>query len=366
MDFFEKYSSNTLAGSGNQYFFTTDDSEKINIGRLYYKIFSYGKHKYSFLFSNIVDSTYADGTVSQKNRVCDSWHINGMRVGVCGSCGENEADEPSEFYPVTFGGKSEKEVMPGEFFATDEIELDVSENGYICIEISFNGKMIPYHEESIVPTFVYKDNTWIPSKKLPFPGMIGCDAKANKKIAFLGDSITQGIGTPVNSYEHWNAKLAEKLGSKYAYWNLGLGYGRADDAASNGAWLYKAKQNDVVFVCFGVNDILQGFSAEQIKNNLKTIVSILKESGIKVVLQTVPPFDYAGTDIEKWENINRYIKEDLSKYSDFVFDNVPILGESDANPYSAKYGGHPNADGCAKWADALYRAIVKNAERIAI
>lgn len=33
-----------------------------------------------------------------------------------------------------------------------------------------------------------------------FAGMIGCDRKVSAKIAYFGDSITQGIGTKENSY----------------------------------------------------------------------------------------------------------------------------------------------------------------------
>lgn len=357
MEFFEKYSSNTLAGSGNQLFFTNKSPRDINSGRIYYKIFSGGKHKYSFLFSNIIDSTYSDGSESHKNLICGEWHITSLKVGVCHECNADFVTEPETFSSVTFDGKYEKKVMPGEFFNTDETELDVCKDDYICLEINFKGGMIPYHEESIIPSFRKESDIWVPSKKVPFPSMLGCDLNVTCKIGFLGDSITQGIGTEINSYNHWNAKLAEKLGNKYAFWNLGLGYGRADDAASDGAWLYKAKQNDVVFVCFGVNDILQGYSEEQIKQNLKTIVIKLKEYGIKVILQTVPPFDYCGNDINKWENINRYIKTELSEYADVIFDNVPILGRDEESLHMAKFDGHPNAEGCEQWASAIYETV---------
>ena len=46
MNWFEKYSSNTLGGSGNQTFFLTDD-KKAQKGRVYYKVFAGGKYQYS-------------------------------------------------------------------------------------------------------------------------------------------------------------------------------------------------------------------------------------------------------------------------------------------------------------------------------
>lgn len=354
MDFFLKYTSNTLAGSGNQYFFTENDPVAVNHGRVYFKVFSGGTHKYSFLFSNTLDSTFSDGSVSRKNRVLDSWKIIGLTVGVCTECSEANAQNPDEVKVVTFCGNTQKNVMPGEFFASDEVEITARKGEYICLEIAFSGRELPCHEESIIPSFRLTDGKWQPSKKVPFPSCVGCDRKVKAKIAFWGDSITQGIGTSCNSYEHWNAVLAEKLGERYAYWNLGLGFGRADDAASLGAWFYKAKQNDIVVVCFGVNDILQGYSADEVKKNIKNAVCALKKIGVRVVLQTVPPFDYTGENIEKHNAVNRFIKEKMCDCADLVFDCVPILSPSPGQPHLAKFGGHPNADGCRAWGEALF------------
>lgn len=348
MKYFKEFVSNTYAGSGNQMHFTTND--EIKTGRIFYKISVGGIFNYSLVFSNIIDSTYADGEVSHANLICDSWHIYEMKIGRC------KDFEPSDFTSLTFEGQTEKDVMPGEFYYSDPVEMEFMKDEYLCLEVIYSGNMIPYHEEAIIPSFVKDHDEWIESKYVPFASMVGCDRKVNGKIAYLGDSITQGIGTEVNSYKHWNALLSEKLGTEYSYWNLGIGYGRASDAASDGAWLYKAKQNDFVFVCFGVNDILQGQSEEQIKADLTRIIEILNKKGIKVVLQTIPPFDYKGENITKWNNINRYIKNVLSKKVYAFFDNVPYLGDKE-KPHIAIYGGHPNEDGCYLWAEAFYEKI---------
>lgn len=84
---------------------------------------------------------------------------------------------------------------------------------------------------------------------------------------------------------------------------------------------------------------------------------MLKSNNITVILQTVPPFDYTGERIDKWKNINRYIKNDLSKIADLVFDNVPILSDGNPNLQNSKYGGHPNEEGCKLWAQALYPEV---------
>ncbi len=144
------------------------------------------------------------------------------------------------------------------------------------------------------------------------------------------------------------------LGEDYAFWDIGIGYGRASDAASDGAWLFKVKQNDVVVVCYGVNDIIQGQSAKQIKSDLTYIVETLKKENITVAIQTVPPFDYVGEKIEIWNNVNEYIRNELSKKADMMFDIAPYLAKSKGEPHLTKYGDHPNEEGCRIWAEALY------------
>lgn len=94
MKYFEKYNSNTYAGSGNQLYFEMNENE-MHTGRIFYKISVGGEYSYSILFSNIIDSTYADGSTSHKNLICDTWSICGARIGRCKYLGV--FDDNSEF-----------------------------------------------------------------------------------------------------------------------------------------------------------------------------------------------------------------------------------------------------------------------------
>ena len=353
MNYFNRYTSNTTAGSANQLFFTRISSVKPAIGRVYYRVFAGGTYNYSLLFSNILDSTFNHGDVAKCNRIIDTWKLICVRVAVTDNC-DPAALESVDMLPLTFDGKHEKTVAPGEFFASDALPLTAKSGDYICVEYTFSGKEIPYHEERIIPAFIKQDGKWIDSAHVPFLGMLGCDRPVKRRIVFWGDSITQGIGTECNSYDQWNARLAEMLGEKNSYWNLGIGFGRASDAASLGAWFYKAKQADLAVVCFGVNDLLQTGNAIQIKRNLSEIVDALNAVGVKIVLQTVPPFNYGGELIEKWKDVNEYIQIMLAPYVEAVFDTVPVLGKSAKEPHIARFGGHPDAGGCRRWAEALY------------
>ena len=377
MRYFEEFRSNTCGGSGNQFYFGTGG--KAETGRVYYQITHGGRFRYSLLFSNILDSTYSDGSLSHCNLVCDSWELLEAKVGRCShldmksmldavqSRASQNLPEPqfqlpiSQWKPLTFDGKTSKMVQPGEFFSSDPVELECAAGEYLCLETTFRGEQIPCHVESILPVFRKGERGWVYSRFLPVASMVGCDRSVKKRIGYLGDSITQGIGTEVDSYTHWNAVVSQKLGEDYAYWNLGIGYGRGQDGASDGAWLYRAKQNDIVVVCFGVNDIFQIGSAEQTKKDLTAIVDKLKTAGCKVLLQTVPPFDYGEKHRLIWEDINDYIRKDLSGKADRIFDVVPVLGQAD-KPHMAIYGGHPNAAGCSAWGEALYPVLKELAE----
>lgn len=356
--------SNTLAGSGNQSWFAPADPQAVNTGRIYYRIFAGGEYPYSLLFSDQIDSTYSDGSHSRANLLLGGWRIHRARVGVCAHCAMAEAGEPDVFTPLTFQGAEGKQVSPGEWFVTDEVRLAARAGDYLCVELSFSGERLPFHPETLLPAFRQTEGKWVPSQEIPFPGMIGCKRPVKARLGYLGDSITQGCGTEKNTYTHWNAFLSEKLGADYSFWNLGLGFGRAADAASGGSWLAKAKALDGVVVCYGVNDILKNYTREEVCRNLRTIVTGLREDGVKVLLQTVPPFDYTGEKIAIWQDINAYIRRELFPLADGCFDDAVLLGKSPEEPHLAPWGGHPNAQGCALWADALYALMTELAGKI--
>ena len=344
------YVSNTLCAGGNQSWFTVDGSDT---GLVYMRVFRGGEMPYVFGFSNIIDSTFGDGSFSKMNDVCD-WDILDFRIAVTKDYDPETADN-LEYKPVYFNGRQNTRVE--KYTYSDEIILNAEKDDYLCMKISFSGAKIPCHKETQLPVLRKNNGKWELNPDVPMPFFRGVKRDVKKKIAFFGDSITQGIGAGFDSYSHYAALAGKALGEDYAVWNIGLGYGRAQDAASDGIWLEKAKQNDVVSVCFGVNDIHKGRTEEQLKADLKFIACSLKNAGVKLILQTIPPFDYDKESEKIWRAVNGYIKTELSQIADVIFDNNPILSENGADSPKAKFGGHPNADGHSLWADALLPVI---------
>ncbi len=349
MSFYDTYVSNTLAGSSNQTYFESDG--ELKRARVYYKILCGGKHEYSLLYSNITDSTYGDR--SKNDTPLEGFEIEYIKAGICKESCMETAVEPEYFTDIYFDGNKSKKVGKGDLFWCDPFVFEAERGEFMCIEIAFRGEKIPCHEELWIASFVEENGVMIPSSKLPVPLMVGVKRDVDLKITFLGDSITQGIGSTKNSYNHWSAKVSESLGTNNSYWNLGIGCAKSIDAAYDGAWLDRAKHNDIAIVCLGVNDILTGESEEVIKNSLKKIIQTLTDCSVKVIIQTVPPFDYDENNTKKWLRINEYIKGELAGLAFGCFDVVPYLCKNKEEPQFTAYGAHPNDEGSSEWAKAL-------------
>lgn len=364
MKYFEKYVSNTLAGSANQSWFNPEDRNTEYTGRVFFKVFCGGKFNYSFLFSNMTDSSYKYKSMNKANELGDEWEIIEMGVAVYKPDGETTGKdcfknvEINDMIQVTFGKKPGRIVKPGEFFTSDEVELNVEKDDYICLEITFTGTKIPNVDQNILPIYRSTENGWEYNQDMPVPAMLGCERKVKTRICFLGDSITHGLGTTHNGYSHWVAKIGEKLGTDYSVWNLGIGCATAFDAATDGAWLFKAKQCDFVNVCLGVNDIFMGDNAENTKKSITEVIKLLKAEGVRVGIMTPFPFGWENEKLDIWNEVCRYIKDELSKECEYCFVTSDYVGYPE-KPQSPKYGGHPNDEGCTVLADGFIEYINK-------
>ena len=363
MRFFDKYTSKSIGAGANQHYFEMKRGE-VCTSRAYFKIAHGGEYEYSLLFSGILDGNFR--RISYANEPCGGWVIHSGRIGRCKVIPATDRldllvmdeDIVTEWLcEMTFdGGKAEKSVE-AELFCTDPMRLSFESGEFIAVELTFSGERIPCHPESLLPIYKKVGDGWEYSVKMPVPTMIGCDRQVSERVAFLGDSITQGCGSGFNAYRHWNAILAEMIGGDRAFWNIGIGYGTATAAASDGVWLGKAKENDTVFLCFGVNDINSGHTADEVIGDISRIIDLLCEAGCRIILQTVPPFNYPEGKKEVWLAVNKAIKSELTEKVAAVFDCVPLLSESEERPEVTKYGGHPDGVGCLVWANALYDAV---------
>ena len=363
-EYLDRYTSNTVCATSNQHI-ARYDTERSFTSRIFFKITHSGKYGYSFLFEDTVSGKYRRETLP--NTTVGDWQIT-HAVLYRSSPLPTDEDEVTaldlgtltlaEPHTLTFRGDVGYTFNKGDVAFTDEIALDLKAGEAVCLELSVKASSFPYNAELQAPAYILSDGEWKYSLESPIPAMIGCTRKPPKlNVAYLGDSITQGCGAGIGSYKHMTALISDLIGDEYSYFNLGIGFGTADAAATDGAWLRKAKESDIVFVCFGVNDVNSGKDADTIYQSLERVVDLLTSAGARIILQTPPPFDYPEPKRAEWIKLSDMIITRLSAKAIATFDTRPILSLSPDKPEIAKYGGHPSAEGCLVWANSLYQSI---------
>lgn len=349
--FTRRFASACADGSANQAI-VRHPAPVRGTGRCSFRMTRGGDH-IAMLFSGTADSTFADGTNSRANDIADDWQIEQLRVALAPAPGETPC-----YQTVTFDGASSRTVQSGDFFATDPIPLRVKPGDDLLYEITLRGTCYPSHPEmQISASFESDAGTPADPHCFPVPLMIGTDRNADFCLGFLGDSITQGIGAGMDSRDHWVARIARGVPDSVSVWNLGIGYARAADAATDGAWLARAKCCDTVCVCLGVNDLIQRPGAD-VSADLARIVTCLKQNDRRVILFTVPPFNFEGEMLDAWRKTNRFIREELSQKVDACFDMAALLGNPSPNEHIARYGGHPDASGSEVVARAFLDSVL--------
>ena len=365
---FKTYPSNIALGTGNNWILCFDTPRKLR-ARGYFRALSHTPDTWRFWFSNGVDSTFDAGAVAFGDRPGGNWRILSARVGDGGAyaCGEMREPAPvTGWTDVTFDGEPDKAVQPGERFWSDEVSFRLPEGHYIVWEWEIEGNEIPCTPDSQAPAFTaYDDEPLTPHAECPLPDLFGAKRDVKSRIAFWGDSITQGCGTRNNHYEHWSARAALALGEEYSVWNIGLGWARGSDAACGTFWKYKAAQADTVCIVHGVNDIRsgkyaqgRGDTAEEIIATVETNIRYLQKQGVRVVLFTIPPFEYPDGWYMVWKTL-RYAYPALA--AEMGVDLFDFSGALDARPpYGNRFihGSHPDGEGGRIAAEALLQSRI--------
>ncbi len=195
--------------------------------------------------------------------------------------------------------------------------------------------------------------------KLPAP------AKGEKRVVFLGDSITDG----------WN--IAEYFPGK-PYVNRGIGGQTTPQMLVRMEPDVIALQPRAVVILAGTNDIAGNtgpMTLEMIENNYRALAELARANGIKVIFSSVLPVHDAGTrpgwlgakkmsdtrPPEKIVALNNFLKDYCAKnefvyldYFSHMVDNQGMLRVELAND-----GLHPNTAGYKIMAPLAEAAIAR-------
>ena len=360
---FNKYFSNVSCGTGNNFILEFNERKTIK-ARAFFKPEVTGKYNYRFFYHNSVNSTFAQGEIAYVNKSGGNWTVNYAAVGIGSEFGRYDA--PEVFIPVTFDGGVSRAVSSDEMLWSDEVAIDVPEGRYLVWEWEISGDGIPCTPDSQIPAFIDFGDGFVRYDSCPMPNLIGCDKTVRKRIAFIGDSITQGCGTTFDKYDMWVGRIGNMLKDKYAVWNLGLGFSRGSDLATWGSLYYKAKQTDIAVLTYGVNDICSGkygagrpSTAGEIIEFIEEAVKKLQAEGVEVILSTIPPFRYSPEKEIEWRCLNMAIPTLAKIYGCRVYDfeaSLDASGKPLGNDYT-RYGDHPNGEGGKAACEAFKRTF---------
>jgi len=165
------------------------------------------------------------------------------------------------------------------------------------------------------------------------------------RILAFGDSLTYGYNAePTESYPTILSHL-----TGYKIINEGVLGDTSIDGVKRLSPLLEDSNIKLMILCFGGNDILQGLSKENLKNNLKTMIHMAKEKNIEVLLISVPNLGLFGLSaMELYEEVAEE-------------ENIPLLSGMLSNilsqPSLKSDQIHPNALGYKIMAEKIYEKL---------
>jgi acyl-CoA thioesterase I len=177
------------------------------------------------------------------------------------------------------------------------------------------------------------------------------DARAERVIVALGDSLTAGLGVAAD--EAYPALLEARLAREgYAYRVVNAGV--SGDTTAGGLrrldWVLRAKP-EIAIVALGANDGLRAQSPQAMRENLTAIVKRLQAAGARVLLvgMRLPPNYGADYTTEFQAVFPEVARSTGAAFMPFLLDGVAAdtrLNQPD--------GIHPTAAGYQVIADRLW------------
>jgi acyl-CoA thioesterase-1 len=177
------------------------------------------------------------------------------------------------------------------------------------------------------------------------------EARAERVIVALGDSLTAGLGVAAD--EAYPARLEARLAREgYAYRVVNAGV--SGDTTAGGLrrvdWVLRAKP-EIAIVALGANDGLRAQSPQAMRENLTAIVKRLQAAGARVLLvgMRLPPNYGADYTTEFQAVFPEVARSTGAAFMPFLLDGVAAdtrLNQPD--------GIHPTAAGYQVIADRLW------------
>lgn len=180
----------------------------------------------------------------------------------------------------------------------------------------------------------------------------GFDVKVQKLpesavVLAFGDSLTYGYGAVHAAYP---LQLQKKIGREVI--NAGISGEVSSMGLKRLPKLLQQYHPALVILCHGGNDILRKQSKTRLKNNLKKMIALSRQSGAQVLLVGVPGFGLLG--LSTLPLYGEVAEEENVLYEGEILEQI----ENDPELKSDRI--HPNARGYALMAERFARLLKQN------
>lgn len=287
---------------------------------------------------------------------------------------------------VTFGGKPDITIAPGETAVTDEISFSFEALDNIAVSMKLGdstGGEVTCHITANTSSWIADgdrvgDQTLSGVKVMSsWYYLVGAQTWAEagtKTLVCLGDSITDGAGCTYNQYSSWPDQLdsifkSDPATENISVVNMGLG---GNTLTGEGSALERLERDvfgvpgvRYVILLVGINDVgaAQADISEAMKQSYKTIVSRCHEKGIKVYAGTLMPvkgnFYYSELhETIRW-TVNDYLMSDESDFDGVIDFASAVASEDDPSQMKDEYCS-PAKD-YLNLGDAGYKAMAQKA-----
>lgn len=177
-------------------------------------------------------------------------------------------------------------------------------------------------------------------------------ADKSYRVVILGDSLT--AGQQVQAEDAISAKLARKI-REVGYGSVSVVNLSKPDATTSSAMkdvdLVKGQLPDVVILVLGINDIMQGTSAQAIHGNIARIVTSLRSLNAYILLVGVPAPAETGQAYQ-YDVQRAYYA--LAKDFSLPFYYSALAGIEGNPEYTMADGMHPNSQGIDIMVEGLF------------
>lgn len=177
---------------------------------------------------------------------------------------------------------------------------------------------------------------------------------ASRRIVFLGDSLTAGLGLPIE--QAFPSLVAERLRARQAGWTV-VNAGVSGDTSAGGVRRLDWSLQDgaaIVVIALGANDGLRGLPVADLRRNLDDLVRRAQAAGARVVLAGMEAPPNTGPD---------YTARFRAVYTDIAAARgvalVPFLldGVAGVDSLNQADGIHPNSGGAQRVAETVWRTL---------